>query len=408
MRTTKVLCLFLSPFFLVGIAFGDARSNHPNRSSRANTVGTLTRIRFISVAGDEHNCRSIYKNAAPADWGDGAVIVGPEWHPSAKKNLPACYIKNTRMRVLVTIKINQGSQTFSLIGKEGDTEYFRRDGNTSTGTWQSVYITSGQFLPNKVGRLTKTFKWSVVMNGKTHDFGSSGPHTIYVLYANAIETAEAQTNRPTPKRLDFVIDGAASGLSDKITITDKFVKKVGNNAGGADGRTFSLDPRWKFWKDLPTRKDLDCHHQAVLAVSGVCLVGIQAYAVKCYATCDPVPAPPPPPYGANSTKNDYMSTYTGSKNKYRKPGADVHELLFRENNFEGGLRVEDGIVGEKEDGNRWWAVLPYSHPKSLAREFLAWYAAGWNQRWEKLDGTVVGIVAVPALPAKVKMVGGPN
>ncbi len=404
MRTKKVLCLFLSPFFLVGIAFGDARSNHPKRSSRANTVGTLSRIRFISVAGT-HNCRSIYKNAAPADWGDGTVIVGPEWHPSAKKNLPACYIKNTRMRVIVTIKINQAGQTFSLIGKEGEgeTEYFRRDDNESSGGWQSVYITSGQFLPNKVGRLTKTFKWSVVMDGTTHDFGSSGPHTIYVLYANAIETVEAQTNRPTPKRLDFVIDGAASGLSNKITITDKFVEKVRNNTGNSYGG-LSLTPRWKFWKYLPTKKNLDCHHRAVLAVSGVCLIGIQAYTVKCYATIDPVPAAAPAPYPANSSKNDYMSYYTGSRLKSRKIGADVHELVFAGNNFEGGLRVEDGSA---DDGNMWWTVWRYKQHKH-ARAYLSWYDRLHKQRWVKLDGTVVANVAVPALPPRVKMVGGPN
>jgi len=135
------------------------------------------------------------------------------------------------------------------------------------------------------------------------------------------------------------------------------------------------------------------------------VIGVQSYVHRAYSTSYPVPAIPPY-YPPNSTKNDYMGTYTSHRLKYRQPGEDVHRLIFVGNNFEGCVRVEDGSA---DDGNMWWTIWPlgrYDNAKAL----MIGYTAQVPELWEKLDGTFVADETLPVdhLANKPKILDGPD
>lgn len=111
--------------------------------------------------------------------------------------------------------------------------------------------------------------------------------------------------------------------------------------------------------------DIDCHHRAALVVNAIGVVGIQGFVRKVYATCDPVPPFP----GGNSGVNDYVSSYTGDKTKWRMSGiGNLQKLMFMNNDFEGCLRVQDNSA----DGNAWWTVWPYGK-HDTAKALLNWH-----------------------------------
>jgi hypothetical protein len=383
----------------------------------------LLSISFVDAGtgsgGD--NQHVLYENADPQNWGDGGAITNPVWIAPVSgtngppvRNVPACYTCSgtnaSKVRAQVAFNVKPAGQTFDFIGLDQSTEYFRTNGVLSTGTNQVIDVVASMPLPGTIQKLTKTFTWrAVVPNGGSGLIFNTGQstQTIYTVYATPITVVEAQTNRPTPYRLDFCIVGVAAGLSNKVDICDQIATEVRNMTGDSYGGMIQ-NPRWAFYAEsLP--RNLDCHHRAALAASGFGVLGIQGYVHRTFSTCWPVPQPPQY-YPANTTVNDYEGTYLSSTRlKYRQVGSEVHKLLFFGNNFEGCVRVEDGSA---DDGNTWWTIWPLKRHEN-AKALIIYYTAdvvGCPERWEKTDGTWVADETVPIdhLADKPKVIGGPD
>lgn len=367
----------------------------------------LTQIGF-GDAGQDHggdNEHPIHYNGIDAGgWGDGAEIEDPVWindgpDPDSEpdKNEPVCYVRSfgdpqraqlSYLKVDVSIELPPVGGTFTLVGMDGATEYFRKEGLQACFGNQVVSMVASDYVLNKIDKLEKTFAWRVIrdVSGKTYDLASS-THTIYVILASPILEVEGQNNRLTRKRLEFsIVEANTKGLGDDdldefLTIGDRLVSKVADMTGDSYG-PMTENPRWLFY-NKPGDRDLDCHHRAALAANAFGILGVRAYVHKVFATCENVP-PAPPGYAANSSMNDYVSNYIGaetSKKKYRLSGGDIHQLKFEGNNFEGCLRVEDGSAG---DGNVWWTVWEEGRHET-ARELLDWYHGLHPQAWQELD-----------------------
>ncbi|MDZ4200104.1 MAG: hypothetical protein U1E27_12565, partial [Kiritimatiellia bacterium] len=383
----------------------------------------LKSISFIDAGAGNggDNEHTLYENADPAEWGDGAAIADPVWvadGPDAgsdpDKNSPVCYTRSTataqsKASVDVVLKVQPAGQMFNLIAIDGATEYFRKDGITSTGGDQTVAsIVASVALPTTLEKLSKTLTWKAVFTSPHPDVecqAGESTHTIYTVYDAPITTIEGQDNKPTSKRLDFAIVGVAAGQSGKVTICDKIVEHIAGMIGDAFDSEIE-NPRWQFYARTPVRA-LDCDHRGALAASAFGIVGIRGYVHRVYATCEPVPLTPAG-YPANPTKNDYLSAYPDDDErvKRRKPEAVVHELRFDGNAYEGCIRVEDG---SEDDGNTWWTVWP-REKHDTAKALLGWYAATYTQIWiEENEGPWVADETVPpGLPNKPKLLGGGN
>lgn len=380
---------------------------------------SLVSIGFVDAGAGNggDNQHVLYENAGPQDWGDGGAITNPVWIAGAPgadappvRNAPVCYTSSgavgSKARVQVVVNIKPAGQTLDFIGLDESTEYFRINGILSAGGEQTIDMVASVPLPATIEKFTKTFTWQAV-------FPDGGPglvcnagqttQTLYTVYAAPITFVEGQTNNPTPHRLDFCIVWVANGLSNKVDICQQIVARVRSMTGSTFG-AMPQNPRWTFY-DQPEPRELDCHHRAALAASAFGVIGIQGYVHRIYATCHPVPATPQY-FPANSTPNDYAGTYTTHRLKYRRPGADVHKLLFVGNNFEGCIRVEDGSA---DDGNMWWTIWPVERYEN-AKALIIGYSAQVPELWEQLDGTFVADETVPVdqLADKPKFLGGPD
>jgi hypothetical protein len=103
-----------------------------------------------------------------------------------------------------------------------------------------------------------------------------------------------------------------------------------------------------------------------------------------------------------------MGTYTNSRIKYRQNGAEVDNLLFLGNNFEGCVRVPDG---SSDDGNAWWTIWPLQRHQN-AKALLTWYTAtnGCYELWQNaVSGAFVADETVPVsqLANSPTVIGGP-
>lgn len=410
---------------------GTCDTNEPQRSAYVTILEeNVKSLSFIDAGAGNggDNEHTLYENADPDEWGDGAAITDPVWVADGSdagsdpdKNSPVCYTRSTtnvqsKASVDVVVRVEPAGQIFNLVGMDGSTEYFRRDGITATGGDQTVTgIVASVAMPTTLEKLSKTFIWKAVFTTPIPDLecqAGESTHTIYTVYDVPITTVEGQDNKPTPKRLDFDIVGVAAGESDKVTICDKIVEEVASMTGDSFG-PMTEDPRWKFYANPPDR-DLDCHHRAALAASGFGVVGIQGYVHMVFATCSPVPTNTPAGY-TNSTVNDYVSTYTTDRSKERLVTGNIQDLIFEGNNFEGCVRIEDGSA---DDGNVWWTVWPrVQHNTSKA--LLVWYDGtasrpshshnGYYQYWSGTDSHT-NHVAVPtgSLSDTPKILGGPD
>lgn len=362
-------------------------------------------IKEISFTGDH----PMYQNSTDnGGWGVGPAINAPQW-TSSGTNWPVCYTKGSTISMTVKLDVNGNlpdgqskTVTFLADGPDNLDATTTFDVTGSNTVEKTVTLTTSASLSNLVYKATPTFTWKLICGGGTNSVGSSS-HTVYVTYAAPIVTVEGQDNKTTAQRLEFCIVGVAEGQSDKVSICDKIVEKVRNMTGDSYG-SMPENPRWLAYERPPPR-DLDCHHRAALAASAFGMVGVQGYVHKVFATSYPVPAAPPG-YPANSTKNDYVSTYTDDRIKYRMPGADVHQLVFVGNYFEGCVRVEDGSA---DDGNAWWTVWP-RQKHDTAKALLIWYDASYREQWVKQDWTVIENETVPVgqLADKPKILGGPE
>ncbi len=365
-----------------------------------------------------NNEHSIYQNSGNKGWGDGAAIVDPIWiadgpdgDSAPDKNEPVCYTRSksgvpSKLKVDVVVEVEPVGTQFSLVGMDGNTKYFSKDNIISTGANQTVSMVGLVNLPTTVSILTKTFTWKVILTSGqaagTYDLGSS-THKIYVVYDTPITTnVEGQTNKLTSKRLDFSV-GVASGNGNLVDIANDIAEKVRQETGSSYGWMFE-NPRWLFY--ARTNRNLDCHHRAALAASAFGIVGIKGIVHKLYATVHPVPSWP---YGPNPTVNDYVSYYTDNRFKWRKlQDGSIQKLIFKGNNFEGNIRVEDDSV---DDGNAWWTIWPLKQHNN-AKELIQWYVNSLPQFWYTTSGSVgsSGTVSVPTshLANKPKIIGGPN
>jgi len=382
---------------------------------------SLLSISFVSAGAGNGgtNQNMLYDNADPQGWGDGAALTNPVWIASASgsngppvRNVPVCYTcsgTNASMaRAQVSVNIEPSGQPFNFIGLDQSTQYFRANGIFSTGTTQSIDMIASVPLPATVQKLSKTFTWQAVFSnggsGLTFTAGQT-TQTIYTIYGTPVTYVEAQTNNPTPNRLDFCILGVAAGLSNKLDICNQIAAQIRAWTGDGYG-DMTENPRWLFYTNALPR-DLDCSHRAALAADGFGVLGITGYVHRTFSTCFPVPAAPQW-YPANSTVNDYMGTYTTSRIKYRQTGTEFDELLFLGNNFEGCVRVPDG---SSDDGNAWWTIWPLQQHNN-AKELLIWYTAtnGCYELWQNADtGAFVGDETVPVdeITDIPTVIGGP-
>jgi len=126
------------------------------------------------------------------------------------------------------------------VAKDGTQEYFHRSGLTSTGSDQTVEDLLAIYdLPSELMATAKILDWKAEIGGDVECGAGQSSNTVYVVYDEPVLTVESQENKPTAKRLDFCMEDAATGQSDKMAICSNIVQKISDemNGGGSVGKT---------------------------------------------------------------------------------------------------------------------------------------------------------------------------
>ncbi|MFM1945072.1 MAG: hypothetical protein RI897_4054 [Verrucomicrobiota bacterium] len=365
------------------------------------TVGFIDEVSPPPGSGEPGNEHPISYHGTPpaegAEWLEGMEIQDPVWmlgraFGEASKNEPVCYTRSTaqvpsHMRTELFLQTWGGPFTFDLIGNEGETEYFRKNGITAGPITTDVDVTAQPELPQTLEKLSKEFLWradlTVLGTPLTFEVGHT-THTVYTVFDAPIRTVEGESNNPTQNRLDFCLEGGAEHKSDKVEICGSIAAEVDSRLSDASSYGAVPSPRWLIYaEEYPP---LDCNHAAACAASAFGIVGIQGYVHQVYGTCvDPQEYPR---CEENSTVNDYVDQYMSStvlKFEQEALGGPRLRLVFEQNNFEGCVRVTDGST---DDGSAWWTIYPL-RAFSTSKLLFTWYGTEGAPPQQWVDNTTL-------------------
>lgn len=117
-----------------------------------------------------------------ADYKNGGTLYAePEWVKAGTSN-PITHTKDANITVQVVVTVQPSGIPFTLEGSSAD-DFLTFDAvaDTSTGTAQTVSLTSKGKLANEIKKVTGSIAWKVKVGSSIEvSLGSSGAHAIYV------------------------------------------------------------------------------------------------------------------------------------------------------------------------------------------------------------------------------------
>ena len=129
--------------------------------------------------------------------GSGGTVYSPRGWVNGGANNPITHTQGQSVSINATVCVQPSGVAFNLTGTGPiGALSFQQTGLTSTGTNQSVAMTSNGTLAAQIDILNDSISWSVVVNGLSFNAGSSGPHKIYVTWG-------APGSGPTLKRVSW-------------------------------------------------------------------------------------------------------------------------------------------------------------------------------------------------------------
>lgn len=165
--------------------------------------------------------------------GSGGTVYNPRGWIKGGANNPITHVKGSKITANVTFCVQPSGITFDLSGDGPiDALDFYKTGLTSSGSDQTVSITSDAEFPARVDVLEESVAWSIdVSDGPSYSGGSSGPHKIYATWGSP-------GSGPTLKRVDKVCHTAwwqNSPESIADSLHDMVASQTTFGSGGVDG-----------------------------------------------------------------------------------------------------------------------------------------------------------------------------
>jgi len=169
----------------------------------------IKKVEFTSDHGVLTNYNTDYA-------GSGGTLYNPRGWVKNGANNPITHVKDSKITANVTYRGEPSGITFDLTGDGpiGALD-FRKTGLISSGSDQTVSITSDASIPPQVDVLEERVNWSISISGKPSRNGdASGPHKIYVTWGSP-------GSGPTLKRIDKACRTAAlqntpEGIADSL------------------------------------------------------------------------------------------------------------------------------------------------------------------------------------------------
>jgi hypothetical protein len=216
-----------------------------------------------------------------ADYADeGEICPEPEWIPG-KVNYSITHNKDQKLALDITFSVKPQNIAFTLSGKmlkNGEPEElsFTQAGIISTGLDQTIPIISTQNLPNKVLAMERTIEWTIQIGEEIFPLGISGPHFIYVLWAEPREkNSYGADNFLTEKRISWLTSTHIAGGKDSIDAIAKSIQDAVDKAVDTSGVS-EFTSGSDFWALLDGTKSGQCAQMALLMEMANRLLGIQA------------------------------------------------------------------------------------------------------------------------------------
>lgn len=259
--------------------------------------------------------------------GSGGTPYNPHgWQKTPLINNPITHSQGTYVGVNVVINVTPSNVPFDLEGiSDNSALTFHITGQTSTGSDQTIALTSDAALPAKIDKLDKSIQWHVNLGSKQIDAGSSGSHTVYVTWATPCG------DTPTIKRVEWACNIANSANS--ITVAaEKFRDAIASNPGPANDPNDN-DSTLNSWQFLDSNHHGDCITLAKLACEGLKIIGISAQHRWAWPTADGTSGFPA--ISGNTCQNRVTTTLP-----YQGQTFDA-ALVYSGNNFEGFFTISD-------------------------------------------------------------------
>ncbi len=164
--------------------------------------------------------------------GSGGTVYNPRGWVKNGANNPITHVKDGKITANVTLCVQPSGISFNLTGDGPIAALdFHKTGLTSSGSDQSISVTSDENLPASVNVLNHNINWSVTIGGQTYGDETSGPHKIYVTWSSP-------GSGPTLKRIDKVCN-TADGQNSTVGIADNLQDMVASDttfgSGDVDG-----------------------------------------------------------------------------------------------------------------------------------------------------------------------------
>jgi len=256
-------------------------------------------------------CDSDHKVLGPVNdgsvWGDsnGRKYSVDIWNCNDPKTVdPISQTMGTKLTLNVQVYLGASINTqYTLIGT-GSHGYSTFTGTkVANGKLQFVKMTAGEALPNKVGVLTETIRWTLQSATETKFIGTTGPFRIYVTYGKPIDKKDDGTFVVDPRGYRKACDVTenrlnwcctkARGLSNSDAITKAVYDALSVTNFGYFAKDKPDDQSYApyIWSLLDGKQAGDCITLANLMEWQMLMLGIPATRGFVYAS-DVVPDPP--------------------------------------------------------------------------------------------------------------------
>ncbi len=256
----------------------------------------------MMTAGPSRRFSALLSSTSPTNdvralWKSGPVHVR---NSRASSSYRSRFFLNTSVaRVAIGLKISETGLNFNVTGDESlhsPSEYFRKDGRSSTGGIQLINdIVGAHSLPDHVDSTEMQFRWKVVLTDPEPDvvcFAGLSTHTVYTV----LSAPKAPMAVPWIEVLEYSCSPAwAEGTSDDVAAATEITEGIyhmgihygtwsGYTSGPSNAQIFNLP---KFLRDMeaPPLPNVDCHDCAHLVQIFGNAIGLQC-SYEEYNKCD--------------------------------------------------------------------------------------------------------------------------
>ena len=181
----------------------------------------------------------------------GSLLTGVHWKPpepgKSTPDHPVAYRRSAKVAMTVSLQIDPPHWNFRLTGTDPGQKWFQVESGplVSTGAPQSVAVVSKMPLPDKVALLNLIPVWVARAAPPARgvaELGPSGPHEIFVLYADPITKSSFNSpNLPSYDRLRLLTN-LAKGMNDPAEIAEKIQEFVNGQRSLKAGKKITINP----------------------------------------------------------------------------------------------------------------------------------------------------------------------